>query len=118
MTVYTASIMLKHHHRGDLCRRLWADTSDEALMAAYGCGATIDDLQPGTSFENYLITEAQQDAAIAAGAVQTDWMEPRYQRAKREGDDRMVLSIELSRASGAVRPAQGKHWQPGEVVQA
>lgn len=101
MAVYTCNILLKHHVAGDMRPRLWADTPEEAMIAAYGCGASLDDIQPDTTWENYLITPEQQAAAITLGAKLCDYLEPRYQRAVREGDTGMIRCIELNRETAA-----------------
>lgn len=97
MTVYTCNLLYKHDATGEFRPRLWADDDLELFAAAEAVGATAMDIQPNPGWFNYLITELQQALAIADGAVMTDYLEPRYQRAKREGDTAMMRSIELSR---------------------
>lgn len=101
MTVYTCNLLQKHHATGEHRPRLWADTADEIALALYECGASHDDQERNNpKFENYLITPDQQALAIFNGAVLTDYLEPRYQVAQREGDQAMIRSIELSRRTG------------------
>lgn len=97
MTVWTCNVLYKHHAAGDMRPRLWGDDDAELLTVLYGCGASLDDRQPNTSWENYLITPAQQLVAVELGAVVTDWLEPRYQRALAEGDLDMCLQINRTR---------------------
>lgn len=98
MTVWTCNVLLKHHTAGDLRPRLWGDNDNELLMVLYGIGASVDDRQPATSWENYLITPEQQVLAVDKfGAVMSDYLEPRLQRAQREGDVGMIYQIARTR---------------------
>lgn len=47
---------------------LWADTPDEALLAAFGCGADMEAARPYRSALHYEITGDQFAAAVGAGA--------------------------------------------------
>lgn len=113
MTVYVANILTKHHANGEMRPRLWADTSDEALCAAYACGAELSDRQPDTSWENYLISPDQLAEAVRQGARVCDWLEPAYQRAARIGDSGLRRQIERTRKHTARRRAE---LQTGDVV--
>jgi hypothetical protein len=107
VTVWTCNVLCKHHATGDMRPRLWANDDCELLTVLYGIGASLDDRQPDTSWENYLITYEQQLLAVDQfGAVVTDYLEPRAQRAEREGDWMMVAQIERSRehSRGATQP--------------
>ena len=105
MTVWTMNVMLKHHASGVMCCRLWGDDDAQLFEVLYGIGASIDDKQQGSSWENYLITPEQQMLAVSFyGVPVMDYLEPRYQRAVREGDAGMVDQINRTRAHvGTVR---------------
>jgi len=55
---------------------LWADDPDEALCAAYACGASLADHRPERSALHYTINWQQLLEARALGAVDTDRMAP------------------------------------------
>lgn len=64
---------------------LWADSDVELHVAAAMAG-----LDPATyvtdSFPRFPITERQRLGLMAQGATVTDWLEPAFQQAAREGD--------------------------------
>lgn len=98
MTVWTCNVLFKHHAAGDMRPRLWGDNDCELLAVLYGVGASVDDRQPNTSWENYLITPEQQLLAVRDfGAVVTDYLEPRAQAAERNCEWEMLASIERTR---------------------
>lgn len=86
---------------------LWADTPDEALMAAYKCGATMADLEAGTSWEHYRITEDQMQRAVANGATLTDRLGPVEWNARLRGSQSTLDDIARARAHGL--PVAVKH---------
>jgi hypothetical protein len=106
VTVWTCNLLLKHHAAGDMRARLWGDDDTELLMVLYGIGAGIEDSQRDTSWENYLITLEQQVLAVDQfGVIVTDYLEPRLQRAMREGDLPMVMAIYRSRENFKGKPS-------------
>lgn len=108
MTVWTCNLLTRHHTTGEMRPRLWGDNDGELLAVLYGCGASLEDRQPDTSWENYLITPEQQLRAVEEfGAVQTDWLEPRAQAAERNGEWSMLAQIERT------REATRRAYQPG-----
>lgn len=63
MTVYVQAT-----ESGPGWRHLWADTPDEALVAAFACGAGLEAARPYRSALHYEIDEAQFAAAVGNGA--------------------------------------------------
>lgn len=61
---------------------LFADTPDEALLAAYGCGSGIEAARPDRSPLHYDLTWQQVLAARAKGAIDCDRVAP-YEAAAR-----------------------------------
>lgn len=113
MAVYTCNLLQKHVATGVHRPRLWADDENEALVAAYAVGASVSDIDMTQGFESYLITPEQQALAIAQGAKLCDYLEPRYQMAKRAGDVDMIRGIELSRRHGLTA---GTHPKQAEAA--
>lgn len=97
MTVWTCNVLARHHAAGDMRPRLWGDNPAELAVVLMAIGASEADRQRDCSWENYLITPEQQTFAVDLGAVVTDYLEPRLQRAMREGDTGMIFQITRTR---------------------
>lgn len=77
---------------------LWADDPDEALCAAYACGASLADHRPDRSPLHFTVTAAQFAEAVAQGAQMTDLQGPHMAAAVYLGNTTAVQSIREWRA--------------------
>lgn len=92
MTVYvtTAPYAPDEYH-------LYADDPDEALAAAYACGASLADHRPDRSALHYTLNWGQVIAAREMGAVAVDKYAPMEAAARFTGNWTGLTSVQLWR---------------------
>lgn len=84
---------------GGMLFNLWADTSDEAVMALYAVGGdpVAQRRTECNAWEAYAVTPEQFADLIGLGVTVTDQHGATYWIAQRNGDQRMIDRIDLAR---------------------
>jgi hypothetical protein len=103
MTIYVSDLPWTPRDETQERFNLWADTSDEAVMAVFAIGGDLTQRREEcNAWEAYAITAEQFADALAIGITITDRFGPVEWCARRDGNRKTLAIIEDARTRGCV----------------